>query len=104
MADVLRNVNDFDAAGGLTTQTKTYEDYAAAILARNADLADTNLDQIVSEESIVENLELNSDRISGVNLDEEMSNLILYQQAFSASARVVSVIQEMFDTLDQAVS
>lgn len=104
IADALRTVNDFDAAGGLTTQTKTFEDYASAILARNADLADTNSDQIVSEESIVENLELNAARVSGVSLDEEMSNLILFQQAFSASARVISVIQEMFETLDNAVN
>ena len=104
IADALRAVQDFDAAGGLTTQSKTFEDYASAILARNADLADTNTEQILSEVSIVENLELNAARISGVSLDEEMSNLILFQQAFSASARVISVIQEMFETLDQAVT
>ncbi|MEQ8664762.1 MAG: flagellar hook-associated protein FlgK [Rhodospirillales bacterium] len=104
IADTLRGVQDFAAAGGLTIQSRTFEDYASAILARNADLADTNTVQIASEVSIVENLELNASRISGVSLDEEMSNLILFQQAFSASARVVSVIQEMFETLDQAVS
>jgi len=104
IADALRSANDFDAAGGLTTQTKTFEDYAGGILARNADLSANNDVQIESEASIVENLELNSARISGVNLDEEMSNLILFQQAFSASARVVSVIQQMFQTLDDAVS
>lgn len=104
IADSLRSVTEFEAAGGLTTQTKTFEDYASAILARNADQADTNEVQIKSEVSIVENLELNSARISGVSLDEEMSNLVLFQQAFSASARVVSVIQEMFETLDQAVT
>lgn len=34
-----------------------------------------------------------------VNLDEEMANLILVQNAFSASARTVQAIEEMFDDL-----
>lgn len=36
---------------------------------------------------------------SGVNLDEELSNLIVYQTAFSAAARVVNAVDEMFQEL-----
>jgi flagellar hook-associated protein 1 len=36
-------------------------------------------------------------RISGVSLDEEAANLIRYQRAFEAAARVVTTINEMFD-------
>lgn len=36
---------------------------------------------------------------SGVNLDEELSNLIVYQTAFSAAARVVRAVDEMFQEL-----
>jgi flagellar hook-associated protein 1 FlgK len=41
--------------------------------------------------------------VSGVNLDEEAANLIRYQQAYAASARVVSIASEIFDTLLQSV-
>jgi len=41
--------------------------------------------------------------VSGVNLDEEAANLIRYQQAYAASARIISVASETFDTLLQAV-
>ncbi|QIZ77244.1 flagellar hook-associated protein FlgK [Ferrimonas lipolytica] len=41
---------------------------------------------------------------SGVNLDEEASDLIRHQQAYQASARVMTVAQETFDTLFNAVS
>jgi flagellar hook-associated protein 1 FlgK len=34
--------------------------------------------------------------VSGVSIDEESANLIMYQQAYEAAARVVSTIQEMF--------
>jgi flagellar hook-associated protein 1 len=46
-------------------------------------------------------LQLNSQResISGVSLDEEMINLIKFQQAYAASARMVTVVEEMFDVL-----
>lgn len=36
---------------------------------------------------------------SGVNLDEEATNLIRYQQAYQAAAQVVSVTRNLFDTL-----
>ena len=32
-----------------------------------------------------------------------MSDLILFEQAYSAAARVISVVQDMFDALDRAV-
>lgn len=37
--------------------------------------------------------------ISGVNLDEEAANLIRFQQAYQASARVIQVSSELFDTI-----
>ena len=41
-------------------------------------------------------------QVSGVNLDEEAANLIKYQQAYEASARVISTIQTLFETLINA--
>jgi flagellar hook-associated protein 1 FlgK len=37
--------------------------------------------------------------IQGVNLDEEAANLIQYQQAYSAAARIITVARETFQTL-----
>jgi len=37
--------------------------------------------------------------VSGVNLDEEAANLIEYQQSYAASARIITVAREIFDTL-----
>ncbi|MBQ20542.1 MULTISPECIES: flagellar hook-associated protein FlgK [Idiomarina] len=36
---------------------------------------------------------------SGVNLEEEAANLIQYQQAYTASARIITTSQTIFDTL-----
>ena len=40
---------------------------------------------------------------SGVNIDEELGNLIVVQTAYAASARVVNAINELFDELLSAV-
>ena len=39
------------------------------------------------------------DSVSGVNLDEEMANLIKFQQAYSAAAKLITISDEMLQTL-----
>lgn len=39
------------------------------------------------------------ERISGVSLDEETSNMVRYQHAYDAAAKVMQVASEMFDTV-----
>jgi flagellar hook-associated protein 1 len=41
--------------------------------------------------------------VSGVNLDEEAANLIHYEQAYQAAAKIITVANEMFDTLLLAI-
>lgn len=42
--------------------------------------------------------------VSGVNLDEEAANLLRYQQAYQASAKIIQASQQLFDTLLSAVA
>lgn len=39
--------------------------------------------------------------VSGVNLDQEAGKLIQYQTAYNASAKVITVAQDLFNTLLQ---
>jgi len=41
------------------------------------------------------------ERVSGVNLDEELADLLRYQQAYQANAQVVQVASRLFDALMQ---
>jgi len=54
--------------------------------------------------TIAANLETDRTSVSGVNLDEEASKLLQYQQAYQASAKVIQVAQGIFDTLIQTMS
>ena len=53
--------------------------------------------------SIAANLERDRTAVSGVNLDEEAARLIQYQQAYQASAKMIQIAQNIFDTLIQGL-
>ena len=54
----------------------------------------------IDNQAVVENmLSKQRDSISGVSLDEEMTDLIRFQKAFQASARLITTIDEMLDTI-----
>ena len=44
-----------------------------------------------------------STAVSGVNLDEEASNLLQYQQAYQAASKMIQIAQTIFDTLLQGL-
>ena len=52
-----------------------------------------------TEQSLLRSAEDRLDSLRGVNLDEEATNLIRYQQAYQAAAQVISVANDIFDTL-----
>ncbi len=54
--------------------------------------------------SIATNVERDRAGVSGVNLDEEAANLLQYQQAYQASAKMIQIAQSIFDTLIQNLS
>ena len=51
------------------------------------------------EQASLEQLQNQRESISGVSLDEEMTNLIQYQQAYDAAARLVATVSQMMDTV-----
>lgn len=55
--------------------------------------------QVAIQDEITRQLDGVRDAEAGVNLDEEMSNLVKYQHAFDAAARVIQTVDEMLDTV-----
>ena len=52
-----------------------------------------------AQTSMLEQATAARDSVSGVNLDEEAANLVRYQQAYQASARVMSIAGTLFDEI-----
>ncbi|KMQ74193.1 flagellar hook-associated protein FlgK [Marinobacter subterrani] len=55
-----------------------------------------------ASETLLSQSENQRQAVSGVNLDEEAGRLIQYQAAYNASAQVISVAQDLFNTLLQS--
>ncbi len=93
-----QNVN-FNTAGGIPAISVTFNQYSAEILSffvADANVAKTELSQA---ELIYDTFRERVDSVSGVNVDEELANTVIYQNNYAASARLVSVISELFETL-----
>ena len=65
----------------------------------------TRTSQMNSEatDGLLEHHKMAMSSVSGVNLDEEAADLIRYQQAYQASAQVISTANNMFNTLLGAI-
>ena len=51
------------------------------------------------QNTLVDSLEQQRDSVSGVNLDEEMTDLIKYQNGYQAAVRVISTMDSMLNTI-----
>ena len=54
---------------------------------------------VTAQEGVMLQLNNRRESLSGVSIDEEMINLIKFQQAFAAAARLINVADEMLDIL-----
>lgn len=100
MAELLSGPANFQPAGSLSGTNVSFQDYAASIISRSstaAAAADTNLKL---QSDLKDSLELKQSQGAGVNLDEEMSQLLVYQQTYAAAAKVISTTSQLFDILN----
>lgn len=95
---------DFVAAGGLGQTKKSFGAYAGQIIGAAATNAGISKVQKENSQSLLDGFNQRSDSISGVNLDEELANTIIYQNSYSASARIITVVNSLFDSLIQAIN
>jgi len=52
-----------------------------------------------SSKTILQNAQTAVQNVSGVNLDEEAADLVKYQQAYQAAAKLIEISKTLFDTL-----
>lgn len=96
-------LHSFGSAGGLSSSTQSLNNYISQISGLQADLASFAEDERLNRISIQEEVMARRDSSEGVNLDEELANMMMFQQAYNASARMMSVAREMFQTLLEAI-
>ncbi len=82
-----------------TSRTISPKAYAAELVAAAAASASRASDAAASDKAVTDALEARVASVSGVNVDEELSNMVLYQKSYAAAARIISATSDMFDQL-----
>jgi len=91
----------FAASGNMTAQSATLGDYAGGLYQDIAMRSQAATDNKTNEDSRLTDAKAAQASTSGVNLDEELSNMLVYQQAYAAGARMLSVVDQLYQTLLQ---
>ena len=79
--------------------SRTFDDYFADTVTKVGLKGEQAENMFLSQNSIMNDLRDLRDSISGVNIDEELADIIKFQHGYNAAAKFVSVIDEMLDTV-----
>ena len=89
----------FAQSGGIPASTQSFNGYVGELLGYIATQSVSSENRLNDNEILLNGFISRADAISGVNLDEELANTVIYQNAYTASARVITVTDELFGEL-----
>ncbi len=91
----------FAAAGDISAQVTSLSNYGAAFYQDVATRTTDAKANQTSQDDRLQEAQTRQSATSGVNLDEELSNMTMYQQSYAAGARMLTVVQQLYTTLLQ---
>ncbi len=103
MAALLSGPAGFQAAGSLSGTNVSFQEYGASIVSRSSTAAAAAETNLKLQSDLKDSLELKQSQGAGVNLDEEMAQLLVFQQSYAASAKVISTTSQLFDILNDLI-
>jgi len=80
-----------------------FQQIFSTTLAKVGSNVQANKLSLTAAQSQMEAAEGSQSELAGVNLDEEAANLLEFQQAYQASARILQTAKELFQTLIKVV-
>jgi flagellar hook-associated protein 1 FlgK len=101
LQSVITKTGHFSAAGGMAAQSGTLSDYAAAFYQSLSTRSNAVTQSQTTQDDRLQEAQSRMAANSGVSLDEELTNLTTYQQAYAAGARLLSVVDQLYTTLLQ---
>jgi flagellar hook-associated protein 1 FlgK len=79
--------------------TSTVGEAYSTFVSKNATDDSNFADRVTVQTKIQQQLTTQQQSVSGVSVDEEMADMVKYQQSYNASARVLSTMNSMINTL-----
>ena len=77
----------------------SFNDFYMAIIGKLGVQGQESGQMVANRSYIIEQLMNQRESVSGVSLDEEMTNMIKYQHAYSAAARIITAMDQCLETL-----
>jgi flagellar hook-associated protein 1 FlgK len=90
---------NFGAVGDMMAMSTTVNRYAALLGGQLGNDATAAATASTNAQAIQTEADTRRQSVEGVNLDQELINLTTYQQAYTASARLITASQQMFTSL-----
>lgn len=103
LADATESKLSFNSAGGIYAGKYSLSEYAASSIGVVAQMSSSSKSRLEYQTTLNNSLEFQNTSFSGVNLDEEISSMMDFQQAYTASARVITTLQDMLETLTSMI-
>lgn len=95
---VLLNIIDFRHDPKIFNEG-TPEDYMRSLISNLGIDTQESERFLQNQQNIIKQIDNRRSSESGVSLDEEMANMVKYQHAYNASAKLISTLGELYDTL-----
>ena len=101
LQNLITQSQNFHAAGGIAAQTASLSDYAATFYQNLSTQSNIITAHQTTQDDRLTEAKSRVSSNSGVNLDEELTALTSYQKAYSAGARILTVVDQLYQTLLQ---
>ena len=89
----MRNEDVFDNG------TATFDEYYQGVVGTLGVAVVSAENKATNQSTLLESLQNEHERISGVNIDEETIDMLQYQRGYQAAAQLISVVDELLVTL-----
>ena len=87
------------AQDGLSESKTSFSEYFQEIRVNISSDKENNDSILKTQEAVFQSLQSNYDELTKVDSDEEMVNLIKFQAAYTANAKIITVVDEMLQTI-----
>ncbi len=99
MADSFTATQVFKQSGDMAKTSTTLANYTSTFVGNIASLTNTLESSYQYQSALTDAISYKEAQVSGIDIDEELSQMIIYQQSYAACAQVFTVSKEILDIL-----
>lgn len=99
LAEVFTSTQTFKQSGDMAKTDTTIANYTSTFVGNVASLTNTAQSSYEYQSALTEAISYKEAQVSGIDIDEELSQMLIYQQSYAACAQVFTASREILDIL-----